>query len=349
VDNFSSPFYDYPSDTLYVGDDAGFLHKFTGVFKGTPTEVVSTVGNIWPSPLDAFGRLYSPVYVETVNQVLVTDSNGDIYSVDATTGGDCFAACGPGANFLDPKLASPGFDDGPIVDVTTGRVYVFARASSEFFPPVTDGSPNGAPSVFVLDIPANPSAIHLAPVDQVILSSAVAPAAPTIPSTPYFIGGFDNQYYLTGGTGYLYACGTTAAGLTALWQIHVDGSTVDPPFLGPTLATDNSGCSPITEFFDGTTDRIFLSVTDSARTTAPISCPSNATGCILSFNASNSATFPPISRTSVTGGTSGIVIDNSSAAGGASQVYFTPLADQSCTTSGGTGGCAIQASQSGLL
>jgi hypothetical protein len=30
-------------------------------------------------------------------------------------------------------------------------------------------------------------------------------------------------------------------------------------------------------------------------------------------------------------------------------VYFTPLGDQTCTTSGGTGGCAIQASQAGLL
>jgi hypothetical protein len=50
----------------------------------------------------------------------------------------------------------------------------------------------------------------------------------------------------------------------------------------------------------------------------------------------------------VTGGTSGIIIDNSSSDGGASQVYFTPLADQACTTAGGSGGCAIQASQSAL-
>jgi hypothetical protein len=52
-----------------------------------------------------------------------------------------------------------------------------------------------------------------------------------------------------------------------------------------------------------------------------------------------------------TGGTSGIVIDNTAAvAGGASQVYFTPLSDQPCVGAGGlgtgTGGCAIQASQS---
>jgi hypothetical protein len=58
-------------------------------------------------------------------------------------------------------------------------------------------------------------------------------------------------------------------------------------------------------------------------------------------------------RASAAGGTSGIVVDNSSATGGASQVYFTPLLDQTCTGAGGVGtgpgGCAIQASQSGLI
>jgi hypothetical protein len=350
-DSFSSPFYDYPTDTLYVGDNAGFLHKFTPVFFGTPTEVVSSGATIWPSPLDAFGHLSSPVYVDTVHQVLVTDSNGDIYSVDSVTGGDCFNPCNAGANFLDPKLASPGFDDGPIVDVTTGRVYVFARASSEFFPPITTGAPSGAPSVFVLDIPANPAAIHLAPVTQIIVSDAISPAPATIPATPFYIGAFNNQYYITGGTGYLYVCGT-AGTLNALWQIHVDGSTVDAPFLGPTLTTANTGCSPITEFFNGTTDRMFLSVTGSAKTAAPIACPASPTGCVMSFSTDPVAFAPgiaPLARTSATGGSSGIVIDNSSAAGGASQVYFTPLGDQTCTTSGGTGGCAIQASQAGLL
>ena len=50
-----------------------------------------------------------------------------------------------------------------------------------------------------------------------------------------------------------------------------------------------------------------------------------------------------------TGGTSGIISDNAVAPGtlaGASQVYFFTLADQLCTTSTGTGACAMQASQS---
>jgi hypothetical protein len=48
------------------------------------------------------------------------------------------------------------------------------------------------------------------------------------------------------------------------------------------------------------------------------------------------------------GGTSGIIIDNVSTMTGASQVYFTTQSNQTCTTSGGSGGCAVQASQSAL-
>jgi hypothetical protein len=51
------------------------------------------------------------------------------------------------------------------------------------------------------------------------------------------------------------------------------------------------------------------------------------------------------------GGTSGIIIDNTVASGtlvGASQIYFTTLGNQPCATSGGTGGCAVQASQPAL-
>jgi hypothetical protein len=51
------------------------------------------------------------------------------------------------------------------------------------------------------------------------------------------------------------------------------------------------------------------------------------------------------------GGTGGIIIDNNVGTGflaGASQVYFSTLTNQTCTTSATTGGCAVQASQSGL-
>jgi hypothetical protein len=51
------------------------------------------------------------------------------------------------------------------------------------------------------------------------------------------------------------------------------------------------------------------------------------------------------------GGSSGIIIDNVVGSGtlaGGSQVYFTTQSNQTCATSGGSGGCAVQASQSAL-
>ena len=39
-DSFSSPYVDYFGDVIWVGDDNGKLHKITGVFAGTPAEVV---------------------------------------------------------------------------------------------------------------------------------------------------------------------------------------------------------------------------------------------------------------------------------------------------------------------
>jgi hypothetical protein len=38
-DSNSSVFYDYANDVAYVGDDAGWLHKYTPVFKGVPTQI----------------------------------------------------------------------------------------------------------------------------------------------------------------------------------------------------------------------------------------------------------------------------------------------------------------------
>jgi hypothetical protein len=345
-DSFSSPFYDYETDILYVGDDTGFLHKFTGVFLGTPAEVVSTVKNIWPANLTSgFGNLNSPVFVEGVNEVLVTDTVGLIYAVDSTIGG----VYPTGMNFLDPKLASPGFEDAPLVDVTAGKMYMFARASSEFIDSLAAYGFHGTPgvaSVFQLAIPANPAAIHLAPYVQAIVSDSA-----TIPASAFYMGTFDDAYYGSAGTGNLYVCSTHGS-VNAIWGIPITSNVMGTPVLGPTLTTANVACSPITEFNNDNTntDRIFLSVAGSPVTTGTINCPSSSTGCIMAFRIDNplSASTPTSATSSVTGGTSGIVVDNSSSAGGASQVYFTPLSNQACTTSGGTGGCAIQASQSGL-
>jgi hypothetical protein len=70
-DTYSSPFYDYTDDILYVGDDSGNLHKFTAVFKGSPVES----GNPWPVNLGA-NKLTSPVYDGGSTHIFVGDMGG---------------------------------------------------------------------------------------------------------------------------------------------------------------------------------------------------------------------------------------------------------------------------------
>jgi len=340
LDTFSSPFYDYGHDELYVGDSSGFLHKFTQVFLGTPSEVVSTgPSTFWPASLTGnFGRLNSPVFIATpFNEIMVTGSDGVLYAVDSTLGGVAVN----GVNFT-PKLANSGFDDGPLVDVTTSKLYVFVRADIA----------TSVASVIQFAIPATPSALHNVTGTQVIVSNSA-----TTPASAFYTGTFDDTYYSSGtNSGYLYVCSTSGT-VNAIWGIPLTNAVMGTPFLGPTITTANVGCSPVTEFNNPNTnlDHIYLSVAGSAITAdSQIKCPA-ASGCIMSFDVDSpmSTSTPTSATASVTGGTSGIIIDNAATGTGESQVYFTPLSDQACAGSGGvgngTGGCAIQASQSALF
>jgi hypothetical protein len=170
----------------------------------------------------------------------------------------------------------------------------------------------------------------------------------------------DNAF-ISGGAGHMYVCGN-AGGNATLYQIALPATGVIPnpttAAVGPALTTAAATCGPVTEFDNpgGTgTEYLFVSVTASAVTGGTVvNCPA-ASGCLLSYIIGSipappawSATFARTSAITAAGGTSGIIIDNSSTVVGASQIYFTPLANQTCTTSGGSGGCAIQASQSAL-
>ena len=73
TDTNSSPFYLYDgTDTLYVGDDSGVLHQFTGVFLGTPAE--TTITDVWPATVDAGYVLTGPVFEPVSGNVFVGDS-----------------------------------------------------------------------------------------------------------------------------------------------------------------------------------------------------------------------------------------------------------------------------------
>jgi hypothetical protein len=130
-DTFSAPYYDYSGDIAYVGDDSGYLHKFTGVFAGTPAEVTTA----WPVHLGS-NQLSSPVYDSGTGNVFVGDMGGVLYSVTAATG----AIYGTTGSVGDAMI------DGPLVDSSAGAVYAF----------ITTGvAPYASGRNAVLELPTN--------------------------------------------------------------------------------------------------------------------------------------------------------------------------------------------------
>jgi hypothetical protein len=336
LDTNSSPFYDYVLDNLYVGDTGGRLRKFTNVFNGVAAPAEATAP--WPVTLTANVVTTSPVFDHMNGITYIADAGGFLYSVTAA-----------GVKTTSARLGfNLGIVDSPIVDAGAGKVWVYVSNDSGVggantnhsavfqFPAVFAGGSAGTQKQQVGDSSGN---------------------------LKMFSGDFDNAYYTSasGNAGFLYVCGNQNAPLTGnqvptLWQIPMSTGTIGVPVPGPALTTavvNGTSCSPVVEVYNPSAvkDWIFMSVVNNAVVGAPISCGA-AAGCIMSFDVTAGAAITAgtttTGHTTVTGGASGVTIDNVAATPGSSQVYFTPLGNQNCTTSGGNGGCAIQASQAAL-
>jgi hypothetical protein len=167
-------------------------------------------------------------------------------------------------------------------------------------------------------------------------------------------GDFTNAYYTSGTptspSGALIICGYTksSARNAQLYSIAISSNVLGAVTAGATLTNSSASCSPVTEFFKGS-DQFFLSVANS-NSVSGTNCSTG--GCVYSYPGGIST---PVATIASTGGSSGIIIDNSSATIGASQVYYSTLSNQPCAGNGtsgtgaaGTGGCAVQASQATL-
>jgi hypothetical protein len=349
LDSLSSPFYDYYSDTIYVGDDSGNLHKFTPVFNGAPAEVV---GSGWPVNLGT-NKLASPVYDQawvSGGEVFVGDLAGALHCVTGSTGA-----------IFGTKTGIGEIADGVLIDSSANYVLVFTDTDSvigfseQFFPggeggPVSVGT--GATGYYM------------------------------------YAGTFDNVYLQsTNHTGNIYVVGNTGVTTgTSLYQVGLSGGFLTGGVTAVITAVTPSGShpfpSPVTEFCNpgantacalnggGTatttgTDYVFFSVNRGNKT----GCTTTAgNGCILAYNVSapGGVVISGSGLNVVTPGTSGcwatggIVIDNGVPTGtlaGASQLYFVDLHGNNAgnpnaaTSSGCTVGSsavmnAVQASQS---
>jgi hypothetical protein len=360
TDTYSSPFIDYASGSAYAGDDSGKMHKFTNVFSAvTPVEASSP----WPVTLNTStdAALGSPVYDGVSDKIFVGDylandsSNCEpgVMSAEGQCGYLYSVSAGSGAVVRSAQLDyNLGIYDGPIVDSSAGMVYAFIGADNST-------SCSSGPCAAVFQFPVG-------------FTSGAAGTEATVGAgyQSLLSGSFDNQYFTSGSSpsGHLYVVGGTGPQNNTLYAISITGNTMTAgsATAGPQVATNytNSFYAPglqVTEFCNNGnsactatqgTDYLFLSVLayGSQFTSNPCLSQSASVGCIMGFTAPTSgvisSTATPNGTLQEAGGTSGIVVDNG--ASGAANIYFSTLLNQTCTTSGGTGGCAVSASQAAL-
>jgi hypothetical protein len=322
-DSNSSPYVDYNNDVAYVGADNGKLYRITGAFKGTPTVQYCVT-------VKANALLTSPVYDQVTNQVFVSDGYS-VYSF--TPGASSFTASGSIAvastKATDPIILSP------IVDSTNGFVYVFSSADST-------------------DKFAAVSQINLA-----LTSQSVADIGP-VNTTSYILDGdFDNAYFANGpktGAGTLYACGTQTAAankpaLYALTFANTTGLLNATPAISSNMNLNGASnpvgsCSPLLDFFDGTTDRLFVGAGNYNATTGA----NMVTQWNTTTRMSSSTSTPNATATGYWGGSSAFTIDNISTAPQAASIYFGTLQPPASGTApcGAGNYCAVKLTQSAL-
>ncbi|MES2937491.1 MAG: hypothetical protein V4864_07395 [Pseudomonadota bacterium] len=346
-DTNSSPFYDYIGDTLYIGADNGTLHKFTGVFNGTPAE--QTTGG-FPVTVSTGNMLSSPVYDSATGLVYVgsdtgASTGGRLHSVCAVTGINATLCSVSGTVVNSGQLAAftiqqdgnntTGVRETPVLDSTAKRVYVFVESD----PNSNCGGVN-CKAVYQLrtDISINNSTGTRANIGRGQIFNRVL-----------YTGAFDNTYYTSANpaspSGFLYMCGALSDGSDSkkptLWRIPIASNVMGAAVVGPTLVSnanfgDNANCSPVTMVMNGANEYLYVSVSAIGNDTG---CSGaciymyNMTGKTWNTSATANAGLP------AAGGTGGIIVDNISSTTGASQIYYSTLTGP---------GNAVQASQAGL-
>ena len=240
-DRTSSVFPDYTHDTIYVGGTVGWLHKITGVFRGTPAE---TMTGGFPSQVNTGNptTLSSPIYDYASGNVFVGDYGGFVYRVNSS------GLATPTAQ-LDHGT---GVVAAPIVDSTAGKVYVFSS---------NDGTTGcgGAGCAAVISLPIN--------FTSGATGSTSKSTVGTSNSTPnnFYEGDFDSTYYNSAnGTGHMYVCGNNGA-IPTFYQVPITAGTPGTAVTGLALATANAACSPVTDVINPSlgSEWIFLSVAAS--------------------------------------------------------------------------------------
>jgi hypothetical protein len=318
----SDMYIDYSSGNGFVSADNGILYHIKGVFSVAPT--VDFCITVNPSSDYMSGTVYDSL----LNEVFVSDST-TLYAY--TVGATSFTLA---ESYL---YAGGGFASSPpVLDPFNEYIYVSSTA----------------------DINGNTSVAQL----PTSLASAVfVTLGPISFDNPYlFHGAFDYTYIEYGPTNAaatMYSCGTdsTNPDVQDLFAIGFLSSGLANPTPVMSANTnvnpgDNTGtCSPITEFYDGSKDRIFVGMGDPNGTDGA----NLVTMWDVTTQLTDPSTIPTAQASPYLGGTSGFSIDNNAVGvAQAESVYFSTIQTSPTATTCGDAGtelyCAVKLTQSGL-
>jgi len=355
ANTLSSPWVDYASDTAYVGTNDGKLYKITPVFGGGAPALVSDAD--WPVTIVTTGSLVltAPVVDSNanVNRIFVGDGNGYLYAVSLTGAAHTYSARltigwathGAGTAIVDPPVV--------VIDVANpamDQVFAFTGCSNVI-----------GIGAAINQVPANFTSAST----YVAVDMGSSDGGGNCTTGNAHGAAFDDTFWTSGTTnGHIMGCGfvsgTTAAPLAPsnpqMYKFAFDASHNVTAAGEQTWVINNTKgdeCSPLTEFSDGTNDRVFFGV---GGTTDGFIKSSNlttgfpaATACTAGSPTSTCSTAP-----AGLGGTSGITVDNTVGNGGMN-IYFSTVGrgsvnGQNCHVTGGTASpyCAVKLTQSGL-
>jgi hypothetical protein len=348
----SSPWVDYGSDTAYVGADNGVLYKITPVFGGGAPALVTTGG--WPVTVSTQTNkvLTAPVVDDTASRIFLGDGYGYLYGVSLINPGTSMAKVpvgwvghGAGTAIVDPPIVVTDPANSAI-----DQVFAFTGCSTVL-------GIGGA----ISQLPANfTSSTALTTSNTVDMGSGHGNGDCT--GGNLHSGTFDNAFWLNGSaSGHMIACGFVS-GTNNKPLIPSNPKMYFFPFASNLITSTGSStfvvnntkgdeCSPLTEFYNGTTDKMFFGVggtTDGFLESSTITTSLTTPSCV------GMPTSSCVASPSVLGGTSGIVIDNQVSNGG-TNIYFSTMAPgsvnaQKCNVAGGAANpyCAVKLTQAGL-
>ncbi len=299
TDTLSSPYIDYSNDTAYVGNDAGVLFRIKNVFCTTAScgtavpSLDTTWGGTGSVTVCAGKQLTGPVQDFATLNIFVGCADGKIYGFTST-----------GVALATPSIAiGNGSATGAVVEspIVDGNGFIYAVSG-------TGAAPNTGNAVLV-QAKTDLSSPSIALVGVSGFKNLHAPAF----NDPYFSSVASANWLI-----YTGAFDATAANLTLYASTFNASRTMNSgiPAHSINIGTRPGEYAPLTEFKNGANDYLFLGIL--------IVPPNFARSTINAFPA-GAPTQPGTGLPGTSTGTSGMVIDNSSASAQASSLYFSSL------------------------